>query len=162
MDMTPQKAIQILERQRDKVDDASIPNDEVLVFQTAEYIKTFFGETSEQYNFISRYSFWVKYTSMDDMVDVRRWMKERPLQFKRFLNDCIEFINDNGLYKLPKKNFLANINNGVLIPLVLFILPIIFFSGKMVGENVKNKEELKIEKNYQDLRDSVTLAFPKI
>jgi dipeptidyl aminopeptidase/acylaminoacyl peptidase len=57
--MTIKKAIDILQKQKAKIDDQNHPNDENWVFQTASYIKDFFGDKSTEYSFIVQFSFYV-------------------------------------------------------------------------------------------------------
>ena len=72
--MKKKEAIKILQRQLSKIDNRV--SDDAWIFQTAEYIRQFFGEQSTQYSFISQFQFTVKhYGDMSD-DDIRYYLKE--------------------------------------------------------------------------------------
>ena len=68
--MTVKKGIQILKKQKTKLN--NFDNfDQNWVFQTASYVKDFFGETSTEFSFISQFHFHVTSTSWDSPQDVK-------------------------------------------------------------------------------------------
>lgn len=127
--MKPQKAIQTLERQRDKINDPKHPNNDTWKVQTASHIKDFFGEKSDEYAHIRQFSFSVfGHTGMSK----EQWRNEMDMNKRRivqFLDTCIETINDKGLYKPRKKNFLSDWSELQLLKWAIPIATGIFISG---------------------------------
>ena len=89
--MTVKKAIDILKAQRAKLDDFNNKNQN-WVFQTASYIKDFFGDNSTEFSFISQFHFHVTSSNWDSPDDVKRWLAEKPIEAKTFLDNCIETL----------------------------------------------------------------------
>jgi hypothetical protein len=107
--MTVKQAINVLKKQRDKLDDPSYTNDENWLFQTASFIKDFFGDHSTEYAFIAQFKFYVTQNAWDSDEDIRRLLSEQPLQAKQFLDNCIETLQHKNLYKPSKSNFISRI-----------------------------------------------------
>jgi hypothetical protein len=161
--MTKKKAINILIKQRDKIDDINSPNDETWVFQTAEYIRQFFGDSSTQFSYISQFSFIVKYSNRDNDESVRQWLAQKPRDAKQFLNNCIEDITHTGLYKKPTVNFLSKLSDTAIWTIIPFVLTVVFSSGYLLGQyfaDIKNIELRQELKKYQDNSQSTITTFP--
>ncbi|MFL5762947.1 MAG: hypothetical protein ACJ77K_03325 [Bacteroidia bacterium] len=96
--MNKKKAIEILKKQKEK-----LPKDDTWVFQTASYIKDFFGEDSVEFNFISQFTFTVVAHSgtTDDVM--RHEVFSRRDKALRYLDNCIEIIETKGLHKKENK-----------------------------------------------------------
>lgn len=76
-------AIEFLKRQQAKVDNEFIDKDEIFFAQTAEHVMEYFGEKSPMYQLI-------------------RDFKQNPnknWQPRQFMMDCIESIEEKGLFK---------------------------------------------------------------
>jgi len=69
--MRLKKAIEILKGQKDKLQSFENQNQN-WVFQTASYIKDFFGENSTEFSFISQFRFEVVSSNWDSSEDIRR------------------------------------------------------------------------------------------
>jgi hypothetical protein len=151
--MTTKKAIEILTKQRDKIDDINYPNDETWVYQTAEYIRQFFGENSTQFSYINRFSFSVLATNYDSKEAVRQWMAQKPRDAKQFLNNCIEDLKHTGLYKKPSVNILSKLSDTALWTIIPFTLTTVFTGGFLLGQyltdikNIELRQELTKCKN---------------
>jgi len=129
--MNKKTAIKILRKQLAKAEDPEtfeiIQN--AWKVQTKTYICNFFGEESNEYKWISEVTLYGLY-------------KADPIPF---LKNCIETINNIGLYKKPKANFLISAPNW----LIMLLFPFIFSTGLAIGkyssdlQNIELKRELK-------------------
>lgn len=156
--MTVKKAIEILKNQKDKLDRPNeFHRDENWVFQTASYIKDFFGDKSTEYSFISQFSFGVLRSNSDSDEDVRRWIADKPIQVKKYLDNCIETLQHKGLFKQPKHNFLYRLSDTAfwtLLPLVgTGLLSIGFFFGNLYSD----KQNIELRQDNKTLKDSLNI-----
>jgi hypothetical protein len=104
--MKKKRAIEILKLQRDKLYNIEIYKDETWVFQTASYVKDFFGKDSVEFIFLQQFKFTVMGdTSMGDS-DWKRAFKDKDDKIKKFMDNCIETLANKGL---PKKDSLWKI-----------------------------------------------------
>ncbi len=161
--MTTKRAIEILTKQRDKIDDRNYPRDETWVFQTAEYIRQFFGDNSTQFSFISQFKFGVRRSNWDREEDVKRWLAQKPEDAKQFLSNCIEDLKHFGLYKPPTMNFLSKLSDTALWTLIPFILSVVFSGGYFFGQyfsEVKNIELRQELKKYQNTSSTTITILP--
>jgi hypothetical protein len=147
--MNKRSAIKILEIQKKKLEDVNLYKDETWVFQTASYIKDFFGESSAEYNFISQFTFGVVVLNTTPPDEVRILFKNKEEKVSKFLDNCIETIRIKGILKTEKLNFLNKLNNGTLIGLIIPIFSGLVGIGFYFGTEKINKEnaELTIENN---------------
>ncbi|GAB2797018.1 hypothetical protein GCM10027275_47990 [Rhabdobacter roseus] len=152
--MTVKKAIGILKTQKDKLDDFGNENLN-WVFQTASYIKDFFGEDSPEFSFISQFSFNVKASSWDRPEDVRRWLAEKPIVAKRFLDNCIETLEQKGLFKQPKQNFLNQLSETALWTLIPLIGTGLLSIGLFFGNLYSDKQNIELRQENKLLKDSL-------
>lgn len=143
--MNNKKAIEILQKQKLKLDNPNFLKDETWVFQTASYIKDFFGENSAEYVFISKFQFRVYFTNYDSEQDAVRELNAKTPKAKKFLENCIETISNKGLYKEPKTNIISDKSNFELISIVVAIAIFVFWIGYWVKSvelfSTKNKTE---------------------
>ena len=135
--MKLKKAIQILEEQKQKVLSPNHPNNDEWTFETASYIKEFFGLNSTEYSWISQFKWHVKYLDhplIDNTSDVDFLLKEKPKKAVRFLDNCKNTLKNKGLFKLPKKNLLSDINNWQIITIFVAIFIAGLSSGIWLNE----------------------------
>jgi hypothetical protein len=153
--MKPQKAIEILKRQRDKINDPKHPNNDTWKVQTASHIKDFFGESSDEYAHISQFSFSVLgHAGMSS----DQWKMELNMNKRRisqFLDSCIETINDKGLYKPHKGNFLASLSDTWLSVIFVTVIPSLFLAGIWVGEYRSDVKNIELRQELKSVRDSL-------
>ena len=71
------------------------------------------------------------------------------------LNQIKDYIKANGVLTEHKNNWLYNADNKWLIGISFTIIAASYGIGLLHGVFIKNKEELKTEKIYTDLRDSL-------
>lgn len=125
--MKKNQAISILKNQKSKIQNQQNRTQEWTV-QTRTYIEKFFGVESKEVRYINKFSFF-NYPSGD--VDL-------------FLDNCIETIENIGLYKKPKTNFLYAIPNW----LAMLLFPLMLTIGIAIG-NLQARSQL-IDKSQPD------------
>ena len=115
--MNKKKAIRILEGQKQKVLNPDIPYTDEWIFETASYIKDFFGFESTEYSWIAQFKWHVKTLSTDFVSDkkIKEMLDEKPKKVVRFLENCKRTLENKGLYKAEKKNWISDKGNDFLI-----------------------------------------------
>jgi len=155
--MNTKKAISILLRQKSKLLDKNFYKDENWVFQTASYIKDFFGDNSTEYSFISRFTFTIKVLNVTPADEKRRLLAEKEESAIKFLDNCIETLQNKGIYKSDKNNFLRNLDNATIIGLIIFFGSTLFGIGYYFGTEKVNKENIELSGQVKILNDSLKL-----
>ncbi|GEL11166.1 hypothetical protein SAMN05192550_1992 [Flavobacterium glycines] len=149
--MNKKKAIRILEEQKQKILSSEHPNNDEWTFETASYIKDFFGFDSTEYAWISQFKWHVKYIDHpifgnEDEAD--RALREKPKKAIIFLDNCIRTLNNKGLFKKSKRNFLSDKTNFELISIVFGFCVFVFWIGYWTKTvelfSLKNKAENSI------------------
>jgi len=154
--MTVKKAIDILKGQRDKLDNFDNKNQN-WVFQTASYVKDFFGENSTEFSFISQFQFHVVSSNWDSPDDVRRWLAEKPIEAKRFLDNCIETLQHKGLIKLPKQNSLSRLSETALWTILGVGVTGLISAGFFFGNLYSDKQNIELRQDNKLLKDSLIM-----
>lgn len=157
--MTVRNAIDILKRQKTKIDDFDNRNQN-WVFQTASYIKDFFGEDSTEFSFICQFKFSVVSTNWDRPEDVRRWLSEKPVEARHFLDNCIETLQHKGLHKQPKQNFLNRMSDTALWTIISIGIPGLISIGLFFGNLYSDKQNIDLRQENKTLRDSLSILRP--
>jgi hypothetical protein len=155
--MTIKKAIGILHNQKGKIDDPNFVNDKTLVFQTASYIKEFFGEDSPEYKFISRFNFAVLASDDISNEDLQYMFTEKEKQIKIFLDNCAETLNHKGLFKQPKQNFLSSFSNVELYSFLITIGTILVTVGLFFGNIYSDRQNIELRQDKKKLQDSLII-----
>ncbi|MBK7872948.1 MAG: hypothetical protein IPJ74_20915 [Saprospiraceae bacterium] len=155
--MTVKKAIAILKKQRNKLTDPKHYNDENWVSQTASFIKDFFGDHSLEYGFIKQFKFYVRSSNWDSEEDIKRWLSEKPKQAIKFLDNCIETLEDKGLYKKPKINFLSRLGDTALWAIISLGLPGLITIGFFFGNMYSDKQNIELRRENKSLKDSISV-----
>jgi len=111
--MNKRKAIKILKRQIWKLNQLDNPRDVDVDFliQTKTYIDKFFGNESAQSKRLT------------------------GVQIAPFLNDCVDTINNIGLYKHENKNILSKQSNWKLVVIAITIFVTGLTTGIWIKEN---------------------------
>jgi hypothetical protein len=134
--MNRNKAISILKNQIEKIKTPEGKTSEWSM-QTKSYVKSFFGEDSIQFEYFQTFSFFSTYT-YDPVL---------------FLNECIEFIKNNGLYKVPKKNFLESLPNW----LIMLLIPALFSAGLAIGKYTSDLQNIELKRELKELKNNKSL-----
>ena len=147
------KAIKILEEQRQKVLNPHYQNNPEWIFETASYIKRFFGINSAEYGWISQFKWYVKTANTDvaSKQEIKEILAKKPKKAVLFLDNCKLILENSGLYKAPKKNVLSNKSNHALLGALFTIASIVFVIGFYFGIEKSNKDLIPVEKELTPL-----------
>ena len=143
--MNKKKAIRILEEQKQKVLSSDHPNTDEWTFETASYIKDFFGFKSTEYSWIAQFKWHVKTLNTTSDKEIRELLTKKPKKVVRFLDNCKRTLENKGLYKPEKKNWISDKGNDFLIKTAIGL--IIFGFG--IGYWTKQFEVFSILFNKQ-------------
>ena len=154
--MTRNKAIEILEQQRQKVLDPDIPINTEWTFETASYIREFFGLDSVEYSRISQFNWELQFLNTTQSEEKLNALNENESNILIFLENCKQTIKNKGLFKPTKNNLLADRNNATLISIIFSISIIVFGIGFYFGTEKTNKDFIKTEKENTILKDSLS------
>lgn len=165
--MRNKKAISILENQLKKIENPELRT-ETFLMETRTYIKTFFSEDSEQYNFIANFK-WHKFNSSYTFKGEELQPEKKYNELKEFLNKSIDTIKNIGIKKEPVENWFSKLPDWVInlgLPSLCFIsfgFGILFTTNnnaELRRENKKLKEKLllissdTIPNNHKNLSNS--------
>ena len=127
--MKTKKAINILNEQSEKLKPIELFKTQNWVIETSTYLSLFFGKESYQ----------SEYFRLN--CDIKSERKKKYLI--SFLNDCVNIISNNGLYKKPTENWFSKLPDWTInlgLPAVCFIS---FTLGVLFTNN--NNSELRTE-----------------
>jgi len=158
--MKLKKAIEILEKQKQKVLDPEYPNNDEWIVQTASYIKDFFGFDSTEYFRIANFKWSIKVINTTSKDDRKYFLKEKKENIVLFLDNCKQTLENKGLFKEPKSNLLSDKNNAELIGIIFTISSIIFGIGYYFGTEKTNNELIRTENKLIKLKDSLSSIKP--
>jgi hypothetical protein len=153
--MNKRQAIKILEKQRDKLEDKSVYKDDIWVYQSASYIKDFFGEESPEFHFLKRFTFSAIGTSCTTDVEWRNELANKKQKAYQFINSCIETLEHKSLYEKPKLNFLQRWDNATLSSILIPIASVLFMAGYKSGERFTDTKNFRLEQEVGSLKDSI-------
>ncbi len=126
--MNKKKAIEILQKQKEKIKDEPDLQDYTWTIQTRTCIKDFFGEDSNEYFFIKNFSFGNHVYSEETGNYVKPKIELPIAEISRFLDKCVETINYKGLYR-PRKSYVFNEqwtkDHPILFEIIKWAIPII-------------------------------------
>jgi hypothetical protein len=136
------EAIDNLNLQIGKLDDRNYPAGETWVVQTAEFIREYFSEKSEQYKYIKS-GFFLGVESPH----------YPPIQAtaKRFINECIQTIQRKGLYEPPRENILKTVSDQAILGWLTAIVLTSIWIGNYTAFTSKEKLENKLIENQDSL-----------
>lgn len=131
--MTNEQAATILRKQQEKLNKLTPDERTAWVSNTADYVKALLGESSKQFDFIKDYAFW-QITYTNDEPYHQHYVNEKKPELNFFLEGCIETIQNLGVHKTPKHNFLYTIKGEVIIASITLIGGAIFYIGTVIGK----------------------------
>ena len=152
--MRKKKAIKILEEQRQKVLNPHYQNNQEWIFETASYIKSFFGVNSAEYAWISQFKWYVKTSNTDVEIkeEIHEILGKKPKKVVLFLDNCKLILENKGRYKAPKNNVLSDKSNAVLLGTLFTMASIVFGIGFYFGTEKSNKDLIPIENELNKLK----------
>tara|TARA_R110002049_G_scaffold308704_1_gene513536 strand:- start:870 stop:1352 length:483 start_codon:yes stop_codon:yes gene_type:complete len=140
--MNKKKAISIIQNQINKLESSKDNRTYSWIIETRTYIESFFGEKSHQSDYFKYYS-WSNSPNFNP--------DEQEKNTIHYLKDCINTINNLGLYKAPVENWFSKLPNWAInlglpaLCLISFSLGILFTNNdnkELRSENKKLKNEL--------------------
>ena len=165
--MRKKKAIKILEEQKQKVLSSDHLNDDEWIIETASYIRDFFGFESTEYFRFAKFKWHVKSISGESNESTIERLNKNKSDIIQFLENCKRTLNNKGLLKEPKKNFLSDKSTfellGILFAIGLFGFGIGYWTKKFEIFSVVSQTEKSISipssnstENISDKKDNVT------
>jgi len=152
--MRKNKAIGILNIQRLKLEDNSYYADRKWTIQTQDYIKYFFGENSPQLEYIKNYIDFNYYRVNSNPDEKEAKIQKEKDSAIRFINDCIEIIENKGLVN-QNHNFLERANNTILITVILFLISGLISGGYIFGVSTTDSKNVELRQENKLLKDSL-------
>ena len=150
--MNKKEAVSILEEQINKLDDDKNHNYNWFV-ETKTYIDSFLGKDSHQSDSLKNRTF-----NQSSKIGISK--EENINNIKTSVRNCINVINNIGLYKKPKKNFLSSIPDSLLVLIFSTIGFVGFTMGKYTSD-VKNfnqeQEIIFLNKEIDSIRKASLL-----
>jgi hypothetical protein len=152
------KAIKILEEQRQKVLNPHYKNNQEWIFETALYVKDFFGFNSAEYAWIAQFKWYMKESNTDFVSneEIKEVIDEKPKKVVLFLDNCKRVIENKGLYKAPKNNVLSDKSNTALIGTIVTVASIVFTIGFYLGTEKISKNLIRIENDLKKLKKATS------
>jgi hypothetical protein len=136
--MKKQKAIQILQEQSEKLKPLDMFEAHNWTIETRTYLSSFFGKESYQSEHFRMH-----------LLDIKT--ENKKIKVISFLNDCVNIISNNGLYKPPTENWFSKLPNSIInlgLPALCFVsfgLGIVFTTNnnyELRNENINLKDKL--------------------
>lgn len=148
--MRKSRRIGILNQQIEKLNDEKYEKDERWVVQTLTYMNRFFGENSPQSIYTKGFKFYgfVPLPCTPESIENDRI--ERINEAKRFLQDCIEIIKNNGV-EIKNHNFLEKFSNQALIPVIVSIIGGLLYVGYLFGTSTTDSKNIEIKQENKQL-----------
>lgn len=136
--MNKKTAIKVIEIQIQKLDKFHEKKlyDLVWKTQTTQYIKQIFGESSEQFDYMST-------------AKVQSPYSPDPT---KFLDSCIDSVKNVGVYKEPKKNILSSLSDSLIV-LILTTIGIVSFA---LGKYTSDTQNIELKRDNKELIDSLS------
>lgn len=151
MNKTDKKAIFALNRHKNKLK-TSADFDSNWISKLADLLLKYLGSKSLLYNSAKNWYSLANRGSTSQMNDCLK-----------ILENAIEFIEDNGVIKEHSiwRN-IENTNKSVIVSITIFIINIIFWSGYLVADYKKTKEDFNLVIENNELKDSLYLIQKKL
>jgi len=155
--MNKDQAIDILKQQKSKLRrrNDNIGNVEVLIdgtwkTQTESYIKLFFSEKSPEFDHISHFMLY-------ELPTLEAYAYKAIPGLETFIDNCVESVKNNGLYRIPRGNFLSRLNEGTLVTILIFAIPGLLTVGTLFGKYLSDTQNIELRSTVKTLKDSLIL-----
>ena len=148
--MKNEQTIALLRREQESLKTVNSATCSVWKTHMKSYIKTFFGEHSPQFKYISDYQFWYNYNQPEAET------KANIPIMSLFVETCIDTITNIGLYKPPKQNFLSRISDGLLAAIIGIAVPALFIGGTLWGKYLSDVQNIELKQENKQLMDKLS------
>ncbi len=124
--MKLKQALNILEKQKQKVLNPKYPNNNAWIVETSSFIRTFFGSDSDEYFRIKSFKWTVTIlnTTSQETIDILH--RKNEMEILMFLDNCKNTLLVKGLFKAEKKNILSDKSNFELLTILFSVLAFSF------------------------------------
>ncbi len=154
--MKKSRAIEILNKQVEKLSEANYEIDHKWTIQTQDYITHFFGTDSPQFKYIIDFKFYGYLELRATEEDIENDKKNQIKDVIRFIHDCIEIIENKGTIN-QNHNFLEKINNKTLITIILFLISGLLYVGYLFGTSTTDSKNVELRQENKHLKDSLSV-----
>jgi hypothetical protein len=159
------KAIKILEEQKQKIVNNEVSKNQEWIVETASYIKDFFGFESVEYSRIAQFKWGLFVSNEESTESIRARGVQNENDILQFIDNCKRTLSNKGLFKEPKNNLLSDKSNASLIGILFAISSLVFGVGFYFGTEKTNNDLIRTENELNKLKDSFllidTLDFTK-
>lgn len=149
------KAIDALKKQKAKLDDKKYYNDWDWIAQTTDIISKYIGKDSALYTAIIQFKFGVLTDGSLSNEQIRHGFDAKVRTAKRYVDNCIEYIELNGIKKETKVNLLQKLSDKVVWSIFVGIATFGFFLGNFLKKVEIDKEKIKLEEQVKSLSKQV-------
>jgi len=163
--MKPKQAIRVLENQLQKLQNVQSYSDRGWITQTRSYIKSIFGETSEEYDYIQDFD-WLDYYI--EQYQYQSTFLQKKSEVHQFIQNCIETVRAKGT-NYERTNFLSRIDNATLVTITIFLLGVIGTACYQWGKYNSDLQNIKLNQMIEKqgeailkLRDTVDIYKRRI
>lgn len=91
--------------------------------------------------------------------------EESTRKGKIFMDNCISYISNNGIYKEPKKNFLSSMSDEAVIGLIAILVTTVFgagyFCGNYFSQNKIDNEKIQMKEKLDSLQNLLPIPLSK-
>ncbi|HTE25414.1 hypothetical protein [Flavitalea sp.] len=154
--MKASKAISILKRQISNLATQTNYGDPTWIIQTRSLIEEIFGKGSREEIYIHEFNY------LDFHVGNHQWdgnFVKNKAQAVKFLENCIQTIEDKGVHRKPAFHGLSGKEIGTVATIIVAVLGGVSWLSYNTGVNNQTKEAYATEvRNGTLIRDSATLA----
>lgn len=141
--MDKDKAIKLIMAQLEKLN--SHLSLDVWKNQTASYVKDIFGEQSEEYKWITDCKL-PRYFDREQKPSAEKTFRDKCLLF---LVECINTINQKGIYQKPNTNFIQRLDNSTIIAISIFLAGALFVGGVQWGIRTSDVQNIRLEERNE-------------
>lgn len=139
-----QKAIELLEEQRDQIHDMVIL-DTAWISATAELIIKYIGQNTNYYHSLSEWS-------RRPLTINEEFAKMKRFEIDRLLGYCIRHIETQGVKKSSRISVIYNLSDQAVITIFCLIATGSFFLGDFFAKNKVERDRVKQEMEIDSLR----------
>jgi phosphoribosyl-ATP pyrophosphohydrolase len=154
-------AIKALLKQREKLEDNDIYKSRLWAIKTSEIVRKYFGETSGFFTHSQKFDSQAMTKNTSDFLYFKDKFKS---SMQTFIDECIDYINTNGVFKDHSTNFLSTVKVDWLVAGAIALVNALFWGGYFFSElnHKTEKQEMKagveeLQKKITTLSDSITL-----
>jgi len=155
-------AIASLKQQANKLNDSEYVKKLTWRTQTEALIKKYFGPESSQFQFIKAFVFNTgRDANYGSTHDLNNEYNQKIAKAKTFINECIEHIEQFGLYTPQRQNFLYSLPGVLVWAIFIGCIGATYAISTNLNNNKFESLNLKLEKAEDSIKKlHIALTFP--